>query len=258
MPPAVSPPLIEPRDGRDFAQETESLLEAHTGWRPPPADPAWALVRVFARMAEVVADRINRTPEKSFLAFLDLLGVQPSPPLPARVPLTFALAAGSAADAVVPERTPVAAVPLEGEKDPVVFETERELVVTRSVLAHVLMRDPEHDRWADRSAAAAAQAPFAAFEGDRTDEHRLCIGHAAAFGADGPRTLVVRRPGCGCWSGASATPRGGTAWGGAPGAARTRATWCSPASPPSPSPCWRGAPAPGSRPGSRCRCAAAG
>ncbi len=80
--------------------------------------PGWPLVRIFGRLGEIVADRLNRVPDKNFLAFLDLVGMSPRPPQPARVPLTFQLAAGTAVDALVPARTPVAAIPLEGEDEP--------------------------------------------------------------------------------------------------------------------------------------------
>ena len=57
------------------------------------------------------------------------------PPQPARVPLTFTLASGSPdAPPRIPARTLVARPPLPGDTDDVVFETERDLVVTRAVL----------------------------------------------------------------------------------------------------------------------------
>ena len=68
-----------------------------------------ALIRIFARYSEIIIDRLNQVPEKNFLAYLDLLGVSPVPPLPARVPLTFVPTAGSPAGVRVPPRTQVAA-----------------------------------------------------------------------------------------------------------------------------------------------------
>ncbi|MBD0320842.1 MAG: baseplate protein J, partial [Gemmatimonadetes bacterium] len=177
-----SPPPVDPRGYADFVERTGELLELYTGWRPAPGDPASALVRVFSRMAERVTDRLNRVPDRNFLAYLDLLGIDLRPSQPARAPLTFYLAAGAATDAVVPARTPVAGQPLEGESEPVGFETERELVVTRSTLSAVVVRDPARDRWADRTAHAAAAAPFSAFAGDTPLVHRLHLSHPRAFG----------------------------------------------------------------------------
>jgi predicted phage baseplate assembly protein len=187
----LPPPPVDPRAYGDFVRETEALLRRYTEWAPAADDPAGALVRVFARMAERVADRLNRVPDRSFLAFLDLIGVDPRPPQPARVPLTFSLAAGARTDAVVPARAAVAGQPLEGEKEPVVFETERELVVTRTTLEAVVVHDPARDRWSDRTAAAAAGTGFAAFAGDTPLTHRLHLAHRA-FGSEGSKTVRIR------------------------------------------------------------------
>src|SRR5262249_56350978 len=118
---------------------------------------------------------------KNFLPFLDPMGGAWEPPQPARVPLTFALSAGSAVDAQVPQGTQVAAPPGAGEKDPVVFETERPLVVTVAQLSSLVTLDPQQDSygdWSDRlsPSALAAPAAFAVFQGDRALEHVLSLG----------------------------------------------------------------------------------
>lgn len=187
-------PRVETRTAREFAEDTEERLVRLVEWAPPPGggDRGSALVRVFARMAETVADRLNQVPERNLLAFLNLLGVDLLPPHAARVPLTFALAEGAAEDAVVPARTPVAAVPREGEAEPPVFETERELVVTRSRLVAALVRDPLRDRGTDASARAAGGGlPFQVFRGEAPLEHRLYLGDPR-LGAEGAKTVTLR------------------------------------------------------------------
>lgn len=193
MPP-LHPP-VEPRDAAAFAAALEAGLAGDGVWTPPPGrgDPGTALVRVFARMAEVVAARLNQVPDRNFLAFLDLIGTELLPPQPARVPLTFALAAGSPVDALVPARTPVAALPLEGETEPVVFETERELVVTRSRLVAAWVRDPARDRRTDATSRATGEValPFRVFEGERETGHRVAFGDREAFGREGASTVTL-------------------------------------------------------------------
>ena len=66
-----------------------------------------ALIGIFSRFAEIIVQRLNRVPDKNLLAFFDLLGEARLPPQPALVPLTFSLAPGSAADALVPVGTQV-------------------------------------------------------------------------------------------------------------------------------------------------------
>ena len=134
-------------------------------------------------------------PDKNFLAFLDLLGASRLPPQPARVPLTFSLAAGSAVPAVVPARTQVAAPPGPGEKDPTIFETEREFVVTPATLTSAFSRDPELDSYADLGAlatiagATAQGAPI--FRGDRLLDHILYLGLRDLLGFTGISSCVV-------------------------------------------------------------------
>ncbi|MGK7892408.1 MAG: putative baseplate assembly protein, partial [Xenococcus sp. (in: cyanobacteria)] len=143
-----------------------------------------ALVHIFARFAEIIIERLNQVPDKNFLAFLDLLGASRLPPQPARVPLTFSLAAGTTVDAVVPKRTQVAAPPAEGEKDPVIFETERELVVSAAQLESIFVRDPQQDMYSDCSLIITNPELLGVpvFRGNQLIEHIFYIGHSKLLG----------------------------------------------------------------------------
>ncbi|MGH9896976.1 MAG: baseplate J/gp47 family protein, partial [bacterium] len=139
-------PQIDQRTHADIVAETELLAARYSAWRPSPTgklDPGGTLIRIFGRFAELIIQRLNRVPEKNFLAFLNLIGTELLPAQPARTLLTFKLAENSPVDAVVPAGTQVAAPPLEGEEDEVIFETTRDLVVTRTQLQAVLVRDTE-------------------------------------------------------------------------------------------------------------------
>src|SRR5437762_2209099 len=119
-------PKIDRRTYAEIVERVEQLARRYAGWQPIPGgqpDGGAALIRIFARMVELAIERINRVPDKNLLAFLDMIGTQILPPQPARVPLTFYLAAGSTNDALVPERIQVAATPAPGDPGPVVFET---------------------------------------------------------------------------------------------------------------------------------------
>ncbi len=159
------------------------------GWRPTPGAPdaGQALTRIFGRMAELVVTRLNRLPDRNFLAFLDLIGTRLNPPQPARVPLTFLLAAGSPVDALVPAGTQAVATALEGDAEPPLFETERDLVVTRSRLVAVCTREPGRDLWADHTGATS----FEPFRGDRPIEHRLHLSHPL-LGLPEAKTVELR------------------------------------------------------------------
>ncbi len=157
-------------------------------------DAASALIGVAGRMAELVIERLNRVPEKNFLAFLGLIGPEMRPPQPARVPLTFQLAAGTRSDTLVPARTLVASTLAEGETAPVIFETERELVVTASQLAKLYTHEPDRDSYSDHSQTiAAGQAePFAVFQGHELIPHDIYLGHQRLYGMDVEKTIILQ------------------------------------------------------------------
>lgn len=174
------PPKIDERTYEDIVQQTENLVQQFTDWKPASegkTDAGGALIRIFGRMAKLVSDRLNQVPEKNFLAFLDLIGGQLKPPQPAKVPLTFYLAEGSPVDALVPAHTQVSALPGEGSDEEIVFETNRELVVTTTQLQAVFAREPERDKYSDLTNAATGQEDeaFLAFVGGSAIPHSLYI-----------------------------------------------------------------------------------
>ncbi|NES84398.1 MAG: baseplate protein J, partial [Moorea sp. SIO2B7] len=149
---ASSPPKIDQRTYEEIVEQTENLVQKFTDWKPTTegkTDAAGALIRIFSRMVNSVSDRLNQVPEKNFLAFLNLIGGQLTPPQPAKVPLTFYLAEGSPVDGLVAAYTQVSAPPAEGSEEEIVFETDRELVVTTTQLQGVFVREPSQDRYRD-------------------------------------------------------------------------------------------------------------
>ena len=152
------------------------MAQKFTQWHPNSEgkpDAGQALIRIFGRMAALVSDRINQAPEKNFLAFLDTIGTQILPPIPARVPLTFNLVSGNPTDASVPSGTQVAAPPIEEEKEEVVFETERKLALITAQLQAVFVREPLTDKYSDRTSEATGNinSAFKAFEANKPNEH---------------------------------------------------------------------------------------
>jgi len=189
-------PPIDKRSYQDLVSETERLAQQLSGWQPRPdgqLDAGGALIRIFGRFAELVVERLNRAPDKSYLAFLNLIGTSLLPPQPARVPLTFQLAANSPVDAVVPEGTRTAAPPLDGEADEVVFETERDLVVTRTQLQAVYVSDTRTDTYSDRTAQATGlvEEPFAVFGGEAPTPHQLYLACDPLLTQPGPKDATL-------------------------------------------------------------------
>lgn len=173
---SIDAPKIDPRDYNKLLEQTKTLLISYAGgWKPADKTPGSALVQAFARLAEIVVERVNRIPEKNFLAFLEMLGLEINPPQPARVPLTFYLAQGRKDTALVPQGTQVAAPPPVGTSEPIIFETERDLVLTgtivRAAFARYVATDSRPDAYADYSeqVAGANLAQSLSTETQKTD-----------------------------------------------------------------------------------------
>jgi hypothetical protein len=189
-------PQIDKRSYGDIVTQTGQLAGQFSGWQARPGgqpDAGLALIQIFGRFAELVIERLNRAPDKNYLAFLNLIGASPLPPRAARVPLTFHLASGSPVDAVVPAGTLAAAPPPAGAQDEVVFETERELVVTRSQLLAAYVSDTEADTYSDRTGpvTGTADQPFAVFAGDQPSPHQLYLACDPLLAQPGAKDITL-------------------------------------------------------------------
>ena len=187
-------PKIDQRTAQDIVNQVQELLVQYTGETSTLQGTSKALVEIFARFTEIIIQRLNQVPDKNFLAFLDLLGASRLPPQSARVPLTFFLAAGSTVDGVVPLGTQVAAPPAEGEQDPVIFETERELVVSAAELDAIFIRDPQQDLYRESSSiltnSTSVGVPI--FRGNQSIEHIFYIGHNEFLGFSEIATFTLK------------------------------------------------------------------
>jgi hypothetical protein len=191
-------PLIDQRTAADLAQQVKQLLHQYlpnhfaTDQSLGPTNEA--LVQIFARYGELIIQRLNQTPEKNFLAFLNLLGAAQLPPQPARVPLTFYLSTGSGVDAVAPIGTQVAALPEKGDSNPIIFETERELIVTATQLKSLYSHNPDLDQYTNHQQLLQLGATSAesVFQGNLPLEHTIYLGHREILGHEHLQTLDIQ------------------------------------------------------------------
>ncbi|WP_420595515.1 putative baseplate assembly protein [Deinococcus sp.] len=92
------------------------------------SDPGIALLEIFAWMTDLLLFRVNQVPDKMFVQFLDMIGVQLDPPRAAVAPVTFYLAAAPSEPLMIPAATEVATIRTE-VTEAIVFSTEADLTI---------------------------------------------------------------------------------------------------------------------------------
>lgn len=130
----IPSPKLDDRTFEDIVAEALSLIPRYAPeWtNHNPSDPGITLIELAAWMTDLILYRLNRVPEKNYVAFLNLLGIKLKPPRAANALLHFKLVEGATKQRV-PRATQVS-TPQGTEEDTIVFETARDLVVTDIVL----------------------------------------------------------------------------------------------------------------------------
>jgi predicted phage baseplate assembly protein len=119
------------------------------------SDPGITLIELFAWMTEMITYRLNLVPEKNYVRFMDLLGVQPRAASSARTELTFRLSArfpltpGSDVVAFVPQGTEVA-TRVTTEEPEVTFTTDERLLIVPPKLTQLRTEDDFNKNYVPR------------------------------------------------------------------------------------------------------------
>jgi predicted phage baseplate assembly protein len=155
------------------------------------SDPGVTLIETFAYMVEQLLWRLNRVPDKTYIKFLELLGLRLNPPTAARVPVTFWLSAPQQGSQLVPAGTQVATPRTEDE--PVVFTTLEELAIVSCSLSYVVTE--VESTQADETGGLLAGRPFHCFG---TPPHKPVPGDALYVGLSDavPSCAVTMRVDC--------------------------------------------------------------
>lgn len=148
-------------------------------------DAGYGLIRLFGRMAEVIANRLNQVPEQHFRAFLNAAEVDQLPPRPARTELTFTPAIDGPVAIKVPKGTQVATRPTPDQPE-IIFETERELTVVPTTLAHCVVVDPLNRSNRTNEANGVQATSFAAFAGQHERKRLFYIADDRVLQFDDP------------------------------------------------------------------------
>jgi predicted phage baseplate assembly protein len=124
-------PALDDRTFQDIVDEAKRLIPRYCPeWtNHNVSDPGVALIELFAWMSEMVLYRVNQVPDRLFVHFLNMVGIEPFPPSVARTDLTFWLSAVLEQPVLVPANTPVMTQTSVAETDTVVFTTTQDLLI---------------------------------------------------------------------------------------------------------------------------------
>jgi predicted phage baseplate assembly protein len=151
------------------------------------SDPGVTLIETFAYMVDQLLYRLNRVPEKNYLAFLDLLGVRLFPPAAATAEVDFWLSAPQPETVLLRAGTEVSTVRGNGE-EAVVFATVEDLPVVPSSLER-LVTTPVEGSTTDWTSRLAEHADVRCFQVRPAPGDALLFGLPTAV----PRCIVVVR-----------------------------------------------------------------
>ncbi|WP_199522520.1 putative baseplate assembly protein [Geodermatophilus marinus] len=140
-------PDLDDRTFQDLVDDAKRLLQQRCPeWSDHNvSDPGVTLIEAVAQMVDQLVYRLNRVPDRHYLKFLELLGLELRPPAAARGEVTFWLSAAQPQPVLVRAETQVA-TPRTDVGEPVVFSTAEELAILPC-------------SWARAGSAAAGQEP---------------------------------------------------------------------------------------------------
>lgn len=187
----IPAPRLDDRAFEDIVAEAIRLIPRYCPeWtNHNPSDPGITLIELAAWMTDIILYRLNRVPERNYIAFLNLLGIKLKPPQAAKALLTFALIDGAERQ-VIREGTQVA-TPQAADEEAVSFETVRDQVVTKVKLDRCYSY--WNETYSDNSALilAGREGGFEAFGGAERVERFLYLGDSRFAGLGDEAVLRI-------------------------------------------------------------------
>ena len=170
----IPSPNLDDRTYEDIVDEAIRLIPQYCPeWTNfNKSDPGITLIELFAWMTEMVIYRLNKVPEKNYLAFLDLIGIQRQPPQPARTVLSFTLNEKTDTHPL-PAGAQVLTRPT-GDRPATTFETEEDLVVVNNKIVRCVSQ--YHDQYTELTPYVEGRRAFEVFEGVRAVDRYIYIG----------------------------------------------------------------------------------
>jgi len=145
---ALPAPNLDDRTFQDIVDEAKRLIPRYTPeWTNHNlSDPGVALIELFAWMSELVLFRVNQVPDRLFVHFLNLVGIEPFPPSVARADITFWLSAAQDSTVIVPAGMQVTTARETPGEQAVVFTTVDQLDIRPPELTAAITTDARSER----------------------------------------------------------------------------------------------------------------
>src|SRR5579875_4095731 len=137
---ALPAPNLDDRRFQQFVDDAKRYVQQRCPeWTDHNvSDPGVTLIETVAYMVDQLVYRLNRVPDKNYLAFLDLLGVTLFPPGAARAPVTFWLSAPNDRAVIVPAGSEIATERADTDES-IIFATLDELTIVSCELRAVVV-----------------------------------------------------------------------------------------------------------------------
>ena len=173
---ALPMPDLDDRRFQDLVDDAKRMVQQRCPeWTDHNvSDPGVTLIETFAFMMDQLLYRLNRVPDRLYIAFLDLIGVALLPPTAAAADVTFWLSAPQPDPVTVPTGAEVSTMRTERD-EAIVFETTRELVVPPRELLHVGTQ-PEGGTVTARDGALVGDESFPCFGSPPAHDDVMLLG----------------------------------------------------------------------------------
>jgi predicted phage baseplate assembly protein len=188
----LAAPELDDRRFADLVAEIRTLIPRYAPeWTDHnDSDPGMAIAKLFAWSTELTLWRLNQVPERAYIKFLQMVGVERRPASASRTEISFAPARTDVPEIFVPQGTQVAA-PADAE-GPIIFETIRPLAVLGATLAAVQSFDG-FGYSVDTTKAQTGGQWFYPFGANTRDGAALMLGFASQVSlTSGTIDLAVR------------------------------------------------------------------
>lgn len=132
-------PQLDDRRFQDIVNEAKGLIPRYCPeWTDHNvSDPGVTMIELFAWMTDMVLFRLNRVPEKNYLRFMDLIGMQLKDAVPAKTSLSFLLSAPQPGAITINRGTEVSTVETT-DLPGISFTTDHDLTVVPPTLRQCL------------------------------------------------------------------------------------------------------------------------